>query len=191
MKKGRFHRRADYRGLETARGGTQSSRTGQGDRRQRSDDLHVEVEVRRHGRERCAAAQRAGGRESPAEASGRRSQPGQRSPEVGNSKKYMVRHRIATEKFDEEGLRKCIRPVWWAKSPGHDEYARAFGLITATVLDGRVFLSGCGRAVEPFCHLPFVARPGRIRKLASADLRFRAGFRRRSRASTASSSKSL
>ncbi len=28
---------------------------------ERSDDLHVEVQVRRHGRQRCAEAERAGG----------------------------------------------------------------------------------------------------------------------------------
>jgi len=75
---------------------------------------------------------------------------------------------LQPKKCDDEGLRKCIRPVLWAKSPGHDEYARASGLITATVLNGPVFLSGYGRAVEPFCHLPLVAKPGGIRKPASA-----------------------
>ena len=45
----------------------------------------------------------------------------------------------------KKGLRKCIRPVG-GRCPGHDEYARASGLITAAVLDGPVFCSGCGRA---------------------------------------------
>lgn len=30
--------------------------------------------------------------------------------------------------------------------PGHDEYSRACGLMTSTVLDRPVFWSGCGRA---------------------------------------------
>ena len=45
MKKGRFSGRADYRDPEAARSRPKGARTGQGDRSERRNDLHLEVAV--------------------------------------------------------------------------------------------------------------------------------------------------
>jgi hypothetical protein len=71
----------------------------------------------------------------------------------------------------EEGLRKCIRPVLWARSAlATMSNARAFGLITGTVWNDRFFCQAANAPVDRSFILLCFAKPrcDRIRKLASA-----------------------
>jgi hypothetical protein len=56
MKKGRFSEEQIIGILKQPRSRAEGAGTGQRDRRERSDGLHLEVEVRRHGGERRAAS---------------------------------------------------------------------------------------------------------------------------------------
>lgn len=57
MKTGRFTEEQIIGVLKEHEAGPQGGRTGAGDRRQRSDDLYLKVEVRRHGSQRDTAAE--------------------------------------------------------------------------------------------------------------------------------------
>jgi hypothetical protein len=61
MKKGRFTEEQIIGVLKQHEAGRKSTGLGAGDRGERSDDLHVEVQVRRDGLQRRAEAERAGG----------------------------------------------------------------------------------------------------------------------------------
>ena len=51
---------------------------------------------------------------------------------------------VCKRAVDDEGLRKCIRPVRGQHCPGHDEYLRVSVLITAAAFIGRFFRQASG-----------------------------------------------
>src|SRR5271169_2021888 len=83
------HGRADHRDIEAARGRNKDGGSVPGARDQRGDVLWLEIEVRRHGRKRSAAAEGDGRREPPSEAAGGGAEPARRSAQSGDPKKRL------------------------------------------------------------------------------------------------------
>ena len=89
MKKSKFTEEQIAYALRQVESGTPAGRRLPAARRQRSDLLHLEEEVRAPGRQRAAAAAVARGRECPAEAPGRRPVARQTHPDRGPAKKSL------------------------------------------------------------------------------------------------------
>src|SRR5689334_18498478 len=124
------HRRADHPCHQRARERDQGRRRRETDGRDRDDVLPLEVEVRRHGRERREAAQAARGRKLSPEAAAGGPAARQRSAESGALKK-MVRpaaFRAAVGFVQAEfkfSIRRSCRALGFARSSMTYESKRA------------------------------------------------------------------